>query len=368
MKIAFIIIFAIHSLIHLMGFVKAFNIGEISQLKKAISRTAGIMWLMSAILFIVSLGLFVLHIQLWWILAIATIVLSQILIIKSWTDAKLGTIANFIILIPVFISFMNSLPSSFENIYKTEAEQRLKTISDTTFVSEGDIKHLPAPVSKYLYYVGAVGKPKVNNFYAVFKGRMRNKMEGRWMNINSQQYNFFEDPARIFYIKSKMLEIPITGLHLYVGNNATMQIKIASLFKVVDAKGENMNQSETVTMFNDMCLMAPSTLIDRKIRWEIIEPLLVKATFTNQDNTITALLYFNEIGELVNFISNDRFYSTDGKTYNNYIWSTPVKDYKETKGRKFPTYGEAIWNTPEGEFTYANFNIRKIKYNCKKFK
>ena len=263
---------------------------------------------------------------------------------------------------------MNSLPTSFKNIYKTEVEQRLQTVADTSIVSEEDIIHLPDPVKKYLYYVGVVGNPKISNFKAVFRGKMKNKMDGKWMNINSRQYNFYKEHARIFYIRSKKFGIPVTGLHLYVGDKATMRIKIVSLFTVVDARGDEMNQSETVTMFNDMCLLAPATLIDKNIRWETVESHLVKATFTNQDNTITALLYFNEQGELVNFISNDRFYSTDGETYHNYIWSTPVKDYKEIKGRKIPTYGEAIWDMPEGEFTYAIFNIKKIKYNRNKFK
>ena len=100
-------------------------------------------------------------------------------------------------------------------------------------------------------------------------------------------------------------------------------------------------------------------MIDKKIQWKNIDPLTVEARFTNRGNIITALLHFNEKGELTNFISNDRYQSSDGKTYNNYNWSTPVKDYKDIDGRKIPTHGEAVWHTPEGKFTYANFNIKK---------
>jgi hypothetical protein len=59
-----------------------------------------------------------------------------------------------------------------------------------------------------------------------------------------------------------MFGLPVDGLHLYAEPEASMQIKIAHLLQVVDAKGPEMNQSETVTMFNDMCLLAPATLID----------------------------------------------------------------------------------------------------------
>ena len=35
----------------------------------------------------------------------------------------------------------------------------------------------------------------------------------------------------------------------------------ASLFGVVDARGTEMNQGETVTFFNDVCVLAPGTLV-----------------------------------------------------------------------------------------------------------
>jgi len=368
MKTLFLIIIAIHSLIHLMGFVKAFNLAELSQLTQSISKTSGIIWLLTSLLFLCSLGLYVFQKQEWLMVATVAVVLSQIVIIQSWTDAKFGTIANMIILFPIIISFMNTLPSSYKNIYKTEVQIRLNDIYDTSVVSEADIRNIPEPVKKYLHYVGAVGKPKVHNFRAVINGRMRFEKESKWMDIDAQQYNFTNDPTRVFFIESKMFGIPFDGLHLYIGENATMQIKVASIFKMVDTKGDEMNQGETVTLFNDMCLLAPATLIDRNIQWESIDSLTVKAKFTNKSNVITALLYFNEKGELINFISNDRYQSVDGKTYNNYKWSTPIKDYKGFDGRKIPTYGEAIWHTPEGSFSYANFHIKEIEYNCKKYK
>jgi hypothetical protein len=197
---------------------------------------------------------------------------------------------------------------------------------------------------------------------------MKRAREGNWIVISSQQYDFFDDPARLFYLESSLYGIPFDGLHIYVGNSATMQIKVASLFQVVDAKGEKMNQGETVTLFNDICLLAPAVLIDTTIQWETVDSLTVKAHFTNKGNTITALLSFNEKGELTNFISNDRYLSTDGKVYTSYPWSTPVKDYKDFDGRKIPTYAEAIWHTPEGEYSYGKFNVVEIDYNCRDFR
>lgn len=130
-------------------------------------------------------------------------------------------------------------------------------------------------------------------------------------------------------------------------------------------KAKKMDQGETVTVFNDMCLMASSALIDADVTWQTIDPYTLKAFYTNDKITISATLYFNETGELTNFISTDRFMSSDGKTYLNFPWSTPAKNYQDFDGRKVPAYGETIWHMPEGEFVYGKFNLKNVKYNCK---
>jgi hypothetical protein len=68
----------------------------------------------------------------------------------------------------------------------------------------------------------------------------------------------------------------------------------------VDARGPEMNRSETVTFFNDMCVLAPATLIDRSIRFQTFDDHSVGATFTHGNETITAMLSFNSQGELTN--------------------------------------------------------------------
>ncbi len=368
MKVFLIVTFFFHALVHLMGFAKAFNYAAVSQLTQPISKPTGLLWLLTTLLFLVSLTLFLLSKESWWMIAAAAIVLSQILIFKSWTDAKFGTVVNLLLLLPVIVSLTGALPSSFKNRYKAETEKRLKSVSATSLLSGEDIQHLPLPVQKYLHFAGAIGKPKVYNFRAVFSGQMKQDRNGKWMGIHSEQYNFFNEPARIFYIKSKLFGIPFDGLHLFAERNAAMQIKIAHLLQFADAKGEKMNQSETVTLLNDMCLMAPATLIDKNIQWEMIDLLTVKARFTNGINTISATLLFDEQGALLNFISDDRYLSADGKKYERYTWSTPVKEYKEVNGRKVCSRADAIWHTPEGEFNYANFTMEEIEYNCVNFK
>lgn len=367
MRLFLAFIMAFHGAIHFMGFTKAFSLAKIDQLSLEISKPVGILWLLAGILFIVASLLYLLKVEQWWMIALPAVILSQVLIILSWGDAKFGTLANLIILLPLVVTVLSALPSSYRKIYKAEVRKALADHADTTLITEDDLKHLPEPVKGYLRYVGVVGQPKVHNFRAISAGAMRMKKDGKWMKIRSEQHNFFDDPARLFYIESSMFGLPFDGLHKYVGPSATMQIKVAGLLQVVDAQGEIMNKSETVTLFNDMCLLAPAALIDHHIQWATIDPHTVKAIFTNGGNTISATLILNDRIELVNFLSNDRSQTTDGKTYKSYPWSTPVRDYHDYNGYKIASYGEAVWHTPDGEFPYARFNLKEIEYNRKEF-
>ena len=189
------------------------------------------------------------------------------------------------------------------------------------------------------------------------------KPDGRWMEIHAEQHEFFDDPARLFYIRSTLYGIPFEGLHLYIGPNATMRVRVASLLDVVDARGPEMNRGETVTMFNDMCVLAPGSLVDAKVVWEAIDECTVAGRFTNAGNTVRAELSFDRDGDLVGFVSNDRFQSSDGKTYRRFPWSTPVCDYRDFGGVRLPARGEAIWREPAGDFTYARFVLESIDYN-----
>jgi hypothetical protein len=163
-----------------------------------------------------------------------------------------------------------------------------------------------------------------------------------------------------------MYGLPFDGYHAYVADSATMQIKVGGLFQVVDARGPEMNRGETVTMFNDLCLLAPATLISPSIRWEEIDSVTVRGFFTNRGNTVSAVLTFDPSGALKDFVSNDRYLSEDGKTYLSYPWSTPTQEYGEFGGRKIAAGGEAIWHMPQGKYAYGRFTVEELEVNSRR--
>lgn len=242
---------------------------------------------------------------------------------------------------------------------------QLEKQSVLEILTEKDIAHLPEPVKRYIRITGFMGKEKTSNFYLKASGQIRSSEKSGWMQFTSEQYNFFSNPLRAFYIKAKKIGVPATGLHLYKNEKAMMVIKILNLFKVVDARGPEMNQGETVTVLNDMCFMAPGSLFSKQISWENINNKQVKATFSNGNISVSAILTFDDDGKLVNFLSNDRF-ETNGKVYTNNPWETPVKEYRNFGEYYLPSKADVIYKRPEGDFCYLEFRLEEIKYNVKK--
>ena len=246
---------------------------------------------------------------------------------------------------------------------KKSQEFTSQPLRDESILTEQDIRHLPACVQKYLAYTGAVGKSKIQNLYIEFDADMFRKPGDIPMKSHSVQYNFYGSYSRLFLMKAVKTGIPFRALHVYRNEQATFQVKVAELFKVVDVSGEDLTKAETVTVLNDMCIFAPGSLADNRLIWDEQDSLSAKVTLTNGRYVVSAILRFNETGELVNFISDDRSALQDDGTMKQVRWETPVSDYREFLGRKIPTYGKTIWKYPEGDFTYGVFTLKSIRYN-----
>jgi len=261
----------------------------------------------------------------------------------------------------ITLSACSSSTKMFQ-LKKTE-EFSIQPLKSENVLSERETAPLPNCVKKYLAYTGATGKSTPQNVYIEFDAEMYRKPGDKPMKSYSVQYNFYGNYSRLFLMKAGKMGIPFRALHVYKNEQASFQVKVAELFKVVDIKGEELTKAETVTLLNDMCIFAPGSLTDKRLTWTEPDALSSKVTLTNGKYVVSAILYFNETGELINFVSDDRSALQDDGTMKEVRWSTPVSDYKEFEGRKIPTVGKTIWHYPEGDFIYGVFTLKSIKYN-----
>ncbi len=88
----------------------------------------------------------------------------------------------------------------------------------------------------------------------------------------------------------------------------------------------------------------------------------MKASFTNNNITVSAWLYFNDKGELINFIPDDRY---AGNTENQFPWATLLKDHQEINGYKLMQNAEVIYSYPNRDLVYGTFKLISLQYNFK---
>jgi hypothetical protein len=228
-------------------------------------------------------------------------------------------------------------------------------------VTEADLAPLPPLLQTYLRRVGAVGRPRVRNMQVTFDAQMRSSATAPWMQATASQHEFFAPPARLFHMKASRRGIPLDVLHEYVDGSATFQVRIASLIPMVNKSGTGITHDETVTLMNDVLVLAPAAVLDLPFTFEPIDERSVRATFRNAGFAVAATLTFNAEGDLVGFQSADRAHDREGGVA---LWSTPISAYAVVDGIRIGTHGDANWIDATGEWTYGRFVIRSIAYNA----
>ena len=354
MTVVIAILLAAHGLIHVLGATKGFRL----------SMAGGSLWMLGGALFFLTGVALVAWPRGWWAIGAIAVAVSVIAIGTAWTDAKFGMIPNALILTAVVAGFMAEGPVSLHARYDRDVREGRLRNPPVGLVSNEDLAHLPPPVRRYLEIAGVVGQPRVRDFHVRMHGRIRRDRDRPWMPLVSEQHNFVDVPSRFFYMSSSMFAIPVRGYHRYADGAASMRVKAGGLVTVASASGAEMTQAETVTLFNDMAVMAPATLIDPAITWESISSAKVRATFTAGAQTIRADLVFGETGELVNFISDDRYQSAgDGQSLRKLRWSTPMGDYRRFGNARLASTGAGRWHDAQGAYSYIELTIDEVRYN-----
>jgi hypothetical protein len=250
--------------------------------------------------------------------------------------------------------------SRFEELVAAELAAQPRASSAP--LREADLVLLPPPVQRYVRASGVVGKPRPQNVRIEFEARMRRKPGDAGMPATSVQFNFFERPARLFFMQARMFGLPVRALHVYRAEQATFQVRVASLVDMIDQSGEPISRAETVTVLNDLCAFAPGALVDERLAWQPIDERSAGVTFTNGPHRVSATLIFGTDDELVDFWSDDRPDSSSGEPVPR-RWSTPLGDYRVIDGNRVPTRGSTIYARPEGPFTYGEFTLCSIAWD-----
>lgn len=362
MKWFFFVFVNIHAVIHLLGFLKAFQLAEINQLTQHISKPMGMLWLLALILFLAAAIQFIINHDLWWITGLAAVILSQILIVLFWQDAKFGTIPNIIILLVAIVAFAGW---SFNRDVKNEVTEMLseKSVDKKEILTEEKISHLPPVIQRWLKNSGAVGREKIHSVYLKQHGKIRMKPEQEnWYDAQAEQWFTVDNPAFIWKVKVDMMPLVFfTGRDKFSDGKGSMLIKILSLINIVNSNdNEKINQG-TLQRYLGEIVWFPTAAVSPFIKWEEVDSITAKATMSYKETTGSALFYFNEDGDFVKF-SAMRYMGTENDSQLK-EWTITLNEYKIYDGIKIPVKGEATWKLDNGDFTWYKLEIYDVKYN-----
>ena len=364
MRVALCVLLCVHALLHALGFVKAFELATLAELKLPIARPMGVLWLAAALLLLAAAVLLVTLPRWFWLVGAVGLVASQVAIVASWGDARFGTVPNAVLLATVIQGAFAWGPFGLRAEYERLVQDGLARVaarSPAGSVTEADLAALPPLVQRHLRASGVVGTPKLQGFRARMTGRIRASATAPWMPFTAEQHNFFDPPRRYFWMEATRGGLPLDGLHVYEETDASMRIRLLSIFQVVHVAGSQMRQGETVTVLNDLCLFAPGRLLDPSIRWRELDAHTVEATYANGPHTVRASLVFDDTGALVDFRSDDRpALAEDGATLLPQRWSTPIRGRRAFGPYRLAASGEARYAAPDGEYAYIEIEVTDV--------
>ena len=226
-----------------------------------------------------------------------------------------------------------------------------KNISGNVYTSN-QIKDLPLPVQRYFKYSLKENQPYVS--YARLQHGGEFKASKNWVSIKGEEYFTVEKPGFVWSGKVPLF----SAKDVYIGGTGNLKVKLLSLIKIVDAKGQETNQGELLRWLGEAPLFPTALLPSENLKWEPIDNDSAKVIFTDKNLTIEGVFCFNEEGQITQFKTKRYKDKTTLENFTGYYG-----DYRTVDGMKVPFYLEATWNLESGDFSYAKFKVTKIEYN-----
>lgn len=365
MRIALALLLVAHGALHFLGVAKAFGLAEMSDLQTPMTPRDGVFWLAAGLLLLSAAVMLRVEPRYWWALALPGVLLSQWLIVGAWADARWGTLANVLIVLPLLVAAADARPGSLRSRFVRDASA-IREFVAAPVVTEADLRTsgMPEVVQRYLRSAGAVGRPRVRWFEARMHGRIRGGPDEPWMTAEVRQVSRVRPAVRLYFMDALRGGVPAHVFHRYADGEASMEARVLGLVPVVDARGPVMVRSETVTVLNDLFIMAPAALLELDLGWRELDARRVRVTWNNAGETIRADVTFDEAGRLVDFASDDRWQWQGGDAEPLAArWSTPIRRYGTFEGRAQPSEAQARWSDGNGPWVYAEFTVDDVVVN-----
>lgn len=361
MRLFFALLLLFHGAIHLLGFLKAFNLARISELQADVSRIAGVFWLSAFILFAGSAVAYLLKNANWHLLALPGLVISTILVLGAWSDARFGLLPNLIVL-AVMLVFISA--QRMERMIAGELGSMLAAVDTAPGnpISLEDLERLPAPVARWLSNCGIIGRPPIKSGLVSQRARLKMKPgQKNWYRAEAKHFFSTEPPAFVWSVDLELIPLlRIRGRDKFSSGRGEMLVKLLSAIKVVSERGVKLDEG-TMQRYLGEIVWYPSAALSPHIRWQELDDLSAMAELDYKGTRGSGIFYFNEQGDFSSF-SALRFLGNDPAA-EKHEWIVTAEEYAEFSGIRVPSRMSAAWKLEAGDWTWLQLEISAIEFD-----
>lgn len=358
MKYLFALLLLVHGSIHLMGFLKAFNLVRIEALELTLGRAADMGWLVATLLFLITLVMLMAGNESWPFIALAGVAVSAVLISFSWSAAKYGLLPNAVVLAAAAMWFgMHRM-----DVSNQEELNRLLAAGKHEYTKlPNKPESLPEPVRKWLRRSGIDEHSAIRSVWAHQELKMKFKSgQDRWVDAQAEQVSFVEPAAFIWKVKLEMSPlIQIRGRDIFSEHHTEMHIRANGLIDVVKADGPKTAEGSLIRYLGEL-VWYPSAALLQAVEWKTIDSLNAIAVIRAGGQSAQARFTFDESGRF-RALSAMRFMGENDEQHHE--WVTEAFEWQVFDGVEVPTAIEVSWMLPEGKWTWLKVHVTNLQWN-----
>ena len=170
-------------------------------------------------------------------------------------------------------------------------------------VTEEMLAGLPEPVRRYLRYTGVVGRPVPGMIRLRQEGRMRPGPGQPWLPLQAKEHYSVQPPGFVWAGTARLGPVAVARARdMYAEGDGRMLVKVASLWPVADASGEQTDQAAMMRYLSEM-IWFPAAFLAGNISFEAVDGSSARVTLADHGRTAAATLFFDEQGRLIDLVA-----------------------------------------------------------------
>jgi len=192
-------------------------------------------------------------------------------------------VVAFVLIITILIGGIMVKSELDKDIEKLFAAS--ENISGKVYTSK-QIKDLPVPVQRYFKHSLTENQSYVSYVRLQHGGEFR--AGKNWVSIKGEEYFTVQKPGFVWsgnvpYFSAK---------DIYFDGKGNLKVKLLSLIKIIDVKGEEADQGELLRWLGEAPLFPTALLPSENLRWVPIDNDSAKVIFTDKNLTVEGVFYY----------------------------------------------------------------------------